>query len=170
MSGCNANVKSRNANVGGCINDVEQCNTNVSSCSVNVEDCIRNVGRCSEYAGVCISDVSDVINPAFEQPDTAQNACYAERKFGRAQVGMSIDDERQELESVTEGDRALRLFVNRVGFTRRLAEQLNGERTAQILYFYGDGGNGKSLLLKYLRQRVCKRFLPHVWQFQRIKR
>jgi predicted ATPase len=76
---------------------------------------------------------------------------------------MSIDDEQLEIETVTDGDRALDLFVDRVGFTRLLAEQLNDPVSGQILYFYGDGGNGKSLLLKYLRQKICKRFLPHVW-------
>jgi tetratricopeptide (TPR) repeat protein len=32
------------------------------------------------------------------------------------------------------------------------------------LYFYGDGGNGKSLLLKHLQFHCCKRFSPQVWQ------
>ncbi|NJO80482.1 MAG: hypothetical protein HC827_19565 [Cyanobacteria bacterium RM1_2_2] len=82
---------------------------------------------------------------------------------------MSIDDEQLEIETVTDGDRALDLFVDRVGFTRLLAEQLNDPVTGQILYFYGDGGNGKSLLLKYLRQRICKQFLPHVWQFRKVQ-
>ncbi len=82
---------------------------------------------------------------------------------------MSIDDEQLEIETVTDGDRALDLFVDRVGFTRLLAEQLNDPVTGQILYFYGDGGNGKSLLLKYLRQRICKRFLPRVWQSRKVQ-
>jgi tetratricopeptide (TPR) repeat protein len=78
---------------------------------------------------------------------------------------MSIDDELGELQTVTEGDRALLLFTDRYELTRLFAEYLNEElpRTT-ILFFHGDGGNGKSLLLKFLRQNCCKRFLPETWQ------
>jgi hypothetical protein len=33
-----------------------------------------------------------------------------------------------------------------------------------ILFFHGDGGNGKSLLLKLLREKCCKRLVPAIWQ------
>ena len=78
---------------------------------------------------------------------------------------MSIDDELCEPQTVTEGDRALLLFTDRYELTRLFAEYLNEELPRNtILFFHGDGGNGKSLLLKFLRQRCCKRFLPETWQ------
>ncbi|MBW4545854.1 MAG: tetratricopeptide repeat protein [Symplocastrum torsivum CPER-KK1] len=78
---------------------------------------------------------------------------------------MSIDDELCELQTVTEGDRALQLFIDRYELTRLFAEYLNDESPRnKILFFHGDGGNGKSLLLKFLRQRCCKLFLPETWQ------
>jgi tetratricopeptide (TPR) repeat protein len=78
---------------------------------------------------------------------------------------MSIDDELCELQTVTEGDRALQLFTDRYEYTYLFAQYLNEESPRKtILFFHGDGGNGKSLLLKFLRQRCCKRFLPETWQ------
>ncbi|MEL6223296.1 MAG: hypothetical protein AAFR31_11715 [Cyanobacteria bacterium J06627_8] len=78
---------------------------------------------------------------------------------------MSIDDDLKELPSLTEGDRALKLFTDRYEFTRLFAERLNDDPPPKnILFFWGDGGNGKSLLLKYLRQNGCKRLLPAIWQ------
>jgi tetratricopeptide (TPR) repeat protein len=78
---------------------------------------------------------------------------------------MSIDDELCEVQTVTEGDRALQLFTDRYEYTYLFAQYLNEEPPRKtILFFHGDGGNGKSLLLKFLRQRCCKRFLPQTWQ------
>ncbi|HEY9849275.1 MAG TPA: hypothetical protein V6D28_07440 [Leptolyngbyaceae cyanobacterium] len=77
---------------------------------------------------------------------------------------MSIDDEDLGDESVTE-NRQLEWFTDRYEFTRLFASYLNDDPPRQnILYFYGDGGNGKSLLLKYLRTFACKRFSRQVWQ------
>jgi len=77
---------------------------------------------------------------------------------------MPIDDEDFESESIS-GDRQLRLFTGRHELTRRFAIYLNEDPPReQILYFYGDGGNGKSLLLKHLQVNCCKRFSPQVWQ------
>src|SRR4028119_251403 len=77
---------------------------------------------------------------------------------------MPIDDEDFESESIS-GDRQLRLFTGRHEFTRRFAFYLNEDLPReQILYFYGDGGNGKSLLLKHLQVNCCKRFSLQVWQ------
>lgn len=77
---------------------------------------------------------------------------------------MSIDDDQPYLPSVTEGDRALALFTDRHEFARLFAECLNEPPQKHILFFYGAGGNGKSLLLRYLQQKCCKRFLPDTWQ------
>jgi hypothetical protein len=77
---------------------------------------------------------------------------------------MPIDDEDFESESIS-GDRQLELFTGRHEFTRRFAFYLNEDPPReQILYFYGDGGNGKSLLLKHLQVNCCKRFSRDVWQ------
>jgi len=77
---------------------------------------------------------------------------------------MPIDDEDFESESIS-GDRQLELFTGRHEFTRRFAIYLNEDPPRkQILYFHGDGGNGKSLLLKHLQVNCCKRFSPQVWQ------
>uniref|UniRef100_UPI0019EC85B2 hypothetical protein n=1 Tax=Microcoleus sp. LEGE 07076 TaxID=915322 RepID=UPI0019EC85B2 len=63
---------------------------------------------------------------------------------------MPIDDEDLESETISS-DRKLQLFTDRYEFTRRFAFYLNEDPPReQILYFFGDGGNGKSLLLKHL--------------------
>jgi hypothetical protein len=62
------------------------------------------------------------------------------------------------------GNRALQFFTDRHDFTKLLAEYLNEERPREkILFFYGDGGNGKTLLLKFLREKCCKRLSPATW-------
>ncbi len=77
---------------------------------------------------------------------------------------MPIDDEDFESQSIAD-DRKLQLFTDRHEFTRRFAFYLNEDPAReQILYFFGDGGNGKSLLLKHLQFHCCKRFTPEVWQ------
>ncbi|MEG4393315.1 hypothetical protein [Microcoleus sp. BROC3] len=77
---------------------------------------------------------------------------------------MPIDDEDFESESIGD-DRKLQLFTDRHEFTRRFAFYLNEDPPPeQILYFFGAGGNGKSLLLKHLEFHCCKRFAPNVWQ------
>ena len=77
---------------------------------------------------------------------------------------MPIEDEDFESEYIAD-DRKLQLFTDRHEFTRRFAFYLNDYPSpAKILYFFGDGGNGKSLLLKHLQFHCCKRFPPEVWQ------
>jgi tetratricopeptide (TPR) repeat protein len=76
---------------------------------------------------------------------------------------MPIDDEDFEIQ--ISDDRKLQLFTDRHEFTQRFAFYLNEDQPReQILYFYGDGGNGKSLLLKHLEYHCCKKFTPEVWQ------
>ncbi len=77
---------------------------------------------------------------------------------------MSIDGDLRARASITEGDRALTLFTDRYSFTRLLAERINNPPAQEILFFHGAGGNGKSLLLKYLQQTVCKRLTAAQWQ------
>jgi len=67
--------------------------------------------------------------------------------------------------SLTNGHLALQYFTNRHQFTKQFAEYLNDSPPpTKILFFHGDGGNGKSLLLKFLREKYCKQFLPTIWQ------
>ena len=76
---------------------------------------------------------------------------------------MPIEDEDFQIE--ISDDRKLQLFTDRHEFTRRFASYLNDDPPpAKILYFFGDGGNGKSLLLKHLQYHCCKKFPPQVWQ------
>ncbi|MFK8182649.1 MAG: tetratricopeptide repeat protein [Phormidesmis sp.] len=77
---------------------------------------------------------------------------------------MSINSDLRERDSVTEGDRALELFTGRYRFTRLLAERINNDLSPKILFLYGAGGNGKSLLLKYLQRNICKRLTVAQWE------
>ena len=67
--------------------------------------------------------------------------------------------------SNSKGNRALQLFIDRHHLIKHFAEYINNDPvTEKILFFYGDGGNGKSLLLKYLRTKCCNRFDKKIWQ------
>ncbi|MBD2297204.1 tetratricopeptide repeat protein [Nostoc sp. FACHB-190] len=80
---------------------------------------------------------------------------------------MSINFRKR---SLTDGNRALQLFTDRHELTRVFAAYINDEPAAEtILSFYGDGGNGKSLLLKFLRTKCCKRFRADIWQELKTK-
>ncbi|MBA3945359.1 MAG: hypothetical protein H0X37_12435 [Herpetosiphonaceae bacterium] len=70
---------------------------------------------------------------------------------------------RDETKSVTEGPTALELFVDRFDARRVLARYLHGEPQNRVLFFHGDGGNGKSLLLEFLRTQYCKCFPAREW-------
>jgi tetratricopeptide (TPR) repeat protein len=60
---------------------------------------------------------------------------------------------------VAEGWRALELFTDRRPIIRRYAERLHATTPSRpVLYLHGEGGNGKSLLLRFLR-RKCTRLL-----------
>jgi tetratricopeptide (TPR) repeat protein len=67
-------------------------------------------------------------------------------------------------ESITEGWRAMDCFTDRREAVLRFLEYVNVDPLPkQILFFYGDGGNGKSLLLNYLSTYCCKRLSPNDW-------
>lgn len=60
--------------------------------------------------------------------------------------------------TITKGTAALEYFTDRYSACRFFAEYLNDDPPPdRILFFHGDGGNGKSLLLKFLCERYCKR-------------
>ncbi|NET56713.1 MAG: hypothetical protein F6K47_11270 [Symploca sp. SIO2E6] len=79
---------------------------------------------------------------------------------------MSISDQISQKASLTQINQALRHFANRHELTFRFAEYLNDNELHpnKILFFYGDGGNGKSLLLKFLQENCCKLFPLETWQ------
>jgi len=67
-------------------------------------------------------------------------------------------------ETITEYRRALELFTDRYELTQLFMEYLNDDPPKEsILCFYGDGGNGKSLLLRFLREYCCKRIETGDW-------
>lgn len=68
-------------------------------------------------------------------------------------------------DSLTHEHLALQNFTNRHQFIKQFVKSLNDEPPlTQILFFHGDGGNGKSLLLKFLREKCCQRLVPDIWQ------
>lgn len=80
---------------------------------------------------------------------------------------MPIRQEAGQGESITAPRGAVKYFTNRRGSIRRFAEYLNDSPHNRILYFHGDGGNGKTLLLRYLRQHCCKRLSADGWEYVR---
>lgn len=79
---------------------------------------------------------------------------------------MPIADKTGEQESITEVWRALRLFTNRRKLIRNFVTHLNQDPNQEkIIYLYGDGGNGKSLLVRYLREYCTKRFSSENWEY-----
>ena len=78
---------------------------------------------------------------------------------------MSIATEIGQADTITEGSRAHELFVDRFELKRHFASYLNDDPPReQVLFLHGDGGNGKSLLLRHLREHYCKRLRPEHWQ------
>jgi tetratricopeptide (TPR) repeat protein len=67
--------------------------------------------------------------------------------------------------SLTEGWRALDFFTDRFAAIRRFAAYLNDDPAPNaVLFFHGNGGNGKSLLLRHLRSRCCQRLSRENWE------
>ena len=75
-------------------------------------------------------------------------------------------DDAWDAATITEGYRALDLFVNRVRLCRRYLGYLNDEPArVSVTFLHGDGGNGKSLLLEHLRIRLTRRFDSDNWAY-----
>ena len=73
---------------------------------------------------------------------------------------------RNKTGSVTETWRALQHFTNRKKSIRHFAGYLNDDpATEKILFFHGDGGNGKTLLLRFLKEKCCKRLNADDWGY-----
>lgn len=78
---------------------------------------------------------------------------------------MSILNKNGQGDTITEGWRALNLFTDRCEAVRLFSSYLNDDPPSErILFFYGDGGNGKTLLFRFLREHCCKRLRPEDWQ------
>ncbi len=70
--------------------------------------------------------------------------------------------------SVTEGWRTLELFTDRHSYIRLFLSYLNERpQSERILYLFGEGGNGKSLLLKFIFENYCKVLHPEDWEWIR---
>lgn len=84
---------------------------------------------------------------------------------------MAILSKPGQIGTITAGRRALGLFTNRSDSILRFLSYLNNDPTPQrILFYCGDGGNGKSLLLRFLREYGCKRLNLDDWvRIQRLR-
>jgi tetratricopeptide (TPR) repeat protein len=73
---------------------------------------------------------------------------------------------RDKTGSVTEQWRARQHFTNRKNFIRHFAGYINeGPAKERVLFFRGDGGNGKTLLLRFLKEKCCKRLDADNWEY-----
>lgn len=83
---------------------------------------------------------------------------------------MSIAKRTGQDDSITEGWRAFDLFTNRHDLIRAFTSYLNEHPTPErIIFFYGEGGNGKSLLLKFLQEHCCKYIDSRNWEWVKGK-
>lgn len=77
---------------------------------------------------------------------------------------MTIFDEIGGTGPTVERDRALELFRDRAEIIRRFALLLNEDPPpTRLLFLYGMGGNGKSLMLRYLEARCCVQLKAQDW-------
>ena len=61
--------------------------------------------------------------------------------------------------TITEGSRALEHFTDRTEAVGRFNQYVNDDPAKPtLLFFHGVGGNGKSLLLRFLRKHCCRLF------------
>lgn len=79
-------------------------------------------------------------------------------------------DQISDFDSITEGRRALELFTDRYKSIRLFLSFLNDDPPEnRIIFFHGETGNGKSLLLKYLHKNFCKRLRTSNWDYVQTK-
>ena len=82
---------------------------------------------------------------------------------------MSIFEETGGAQSPMAHDRSLELFCDRFEVIAHFLSLINDDPPPRrLLFLYGLGGNGKSLLLRYLAARCCLRLPPGEWQ--RVRR
>ena len=77
---------------------------------------------------------------------------------------MSIA-QKQPKGTLTEPSRALALFTDRTDALRLFAGRTHADPAVEkVIFFYGDGGNGKTLLLRWLQANACKLLPPRTWE------
>jgi hypothetical protein len=77
---------------------------------------------------------------------------------------VSIFEETGGGQPVVAHDRLLELFLDRFEVIARFVALINEDPAPRrLLYLHGLGGNGKSLLLRYLAARCCVRLPPDEW-------
>jgi hypothetical protein len=82
---------------------------------------------------------------------------------------VSIFDQTGGAQSAVAHDRSLELFFDRYEVIAHFASLINEDPPPRtVLYLHGLGGNGKSLLLRYLAARCCLRLPPAEWS--RVRR
>ncbi len=82
---------------------------------------------------------------------------------------MSIFEETGGAQSPMADDRSLELFCDRFEVIAHFLSLINDDPPPRrLLFLYGLGGNGKSLLLRYLAARCCLRLPPGLWE--RVRR
>src|SRR6266536_2569952 len=78
---------------------------------------------------------------------------------------MSIFDETNATDPLVAADGMLELFTDRHELIRRFAGYVNDDPPSKrILFLYGMGGNGKSLLLRHFETRCCMRLDQEQWR------
>jgi len=88
---------------------------------------------------------------------------------GQAGYHVSIFEETGGGLGAVAHDRSLELFFDRFEVIARFVALINEDPPPRrVLYLHGLGGNGKSLLLRYLAARCCVRLPPGEWE--RVRR
>ena len=90
---------------------------------------------------------------------------HSVRQAGQAGCQVSIFEETGGGLGAVAHDRSLDLFFDRFEVIARFVALINEDPAPrQVLYLHGLGGNGKSLLLRYLAARCCMRLPPGEWE------
>ena len=114
----------------------------------------RGVARIGRL--ICVSETERVLLAAAGQP----------RQSG---YQVSIFEETGGGLGAVAHDRSLELFFDRFEVIARFVALINEDPALRrVLYLHGLGGNGKSLLLRYLAARCCVRLPPTEWD--RVRR
>src|SRR5215472_583699 len=101
---------------------------------------------------------------------SSESASYMPvRRAGQVGYKVSIFEETGGARPVVAHDRSLELFFDRFEVIARFVALINEDPPPRrLLYLHGLGGNGKSLLLRYLAARCCVRLSPTEWE--RVRR
>ncbi len=77
---------------------------------------------------------------------------------------VSIFEETGGAQPAVAHDRSLELFCDRFEVIAHFLSLINDDPPPRrVLFLHGLGGNGKSLLLRYLAARCCVRLPPGEW-------